>query len=114
MKLSKNVKLIIFFIMAICISSIIIVSISEAFYNPSCQTSEYGFAQDKIKSGQNSFTALQIKNYLTKNGFSNIKRLRLDDKGIWRALVEFKKCHFLISIDYSGAICIQNERDKYD
>nr|CBI79278.1 conserved hypothetical protein [Bartonella sp. AR 15-3] len=64
--------------------------------------------------GKNSFTASQIKNHLIENGFKNIKRLRLDDKGIWRALVKFKNCYFFISIDYSGEINIQNERKKYD
>ncbi len=49
-----------------------------------------------------------------QNGFTNIKRLRLDDKGIWRALVEFKKSHFFMSVDYSGTVSIQNERKKYD
>ncbi len=98
----------------ICISSIVTVSISEVFHAPYCQIFAYDSQKDITKPGQNSFTASQIKNCLLQNGFRNIKRLRLDDKGIWRALVEFKKCHFFVSVDYSGIVSIQNERKKCD
>lgn len=80
------------------------------FYAPYCQASAYAFTKDITKPGQNSFTASQIKNCLMQNGFTDIKRLRLDDKGIWRALVEFKKYNFLVSVDYSGTMSIQNKR----
>ncbi|WP_442895300.1 hypothetical protein [Bartonella sp. CB175] len=76
-----------------------------------CQILDYTFTKNITKPGHNSFTASQIKTYLTRSGFKDIKRLRLDDKGIWCALVEFKKCHFFISIDYSGTINIKNESD---
>ncbi|WP_336288525.1 MULTISPECIES: hypothetical protein [unclassified Bartonella] len=114
MRLSTKLKSSMFFIMVVSISSIVTDSISKVFYDPYCQISAYSFPQNITKAGQNSFTASQIKNYLIQNGFRNIKRLRLDDKGIWRALVEFKKCYFLISVDYSGAVSIQSERKKYD
>ncbi|MBX4335754.1 hypothetical protein [Bartonella raoultii] len=114
MRFSKTFQLSIFFIIILCISSIVTASISEVFYTSYYRASAYNFTQDITKSGQNSFTASQIQNYLTQNGFNNIKRLRLDDKGIWRALVKFKKHHFLVSVDYSGSISIQNERKKYD
>ncbi|WP_332060861.1 hypothetical protein [Bartonella sp. CB74] len=114
MRLNKKLKLNIFFIMIVSISFTVSDSISEVFYDPSCQISTYSFSQNITKAGQNSFTASQIKNYLIQNGFKNIKRLRLDDKGIWRALVEFKKCYFLISVDYSGTFNIQSERREYD
>ncbi|WP_019218625.1 hypothetical protein [Bartonella florencae] len=114
MKLSKILKSSIFFMMIICLSSIVMASIKSFFYAPYCQVSAYSFTKDITKQGQNSFTASQIKNCLMQNGFTNIKRLRLDDKGIWRALVEFKRSHFLISVDYSGTVSIQNKRKKYD
>ncbi|WP_317993262.1 hypothetical protein [Bartonella gliris] len=114
MRLNKNLKSGIFFIMIGCISFIVTVSISKVFHAPYCQISAYTTTKDIAKSGQNSFTASQVKNCLMQNGFRNIKRLRLDDKGIWRALVEFKKCHFFISVDYSGTVSIQNERGKHD
>ncbi|WP_273759962.1 hypothetical protein [Bartonella sp. ML70XJBT.G] len=114
MRLSKIFKLTIFFIIILCLSSIVTTSISKVFYAPYCKASRYSFTKDITKPGQNSFTALQIKNCLIQNGFTNIKRLRLDDKGIWRALVEFKRKLFLISIDYSGTISIQNKRKEYD
>ncbi|WP_455482514.1 hypothetical protein V4P56_02560 [Bartonella sp. B35(2025)] len=114
MKLNKILRSSIFFIILICISSICTDSISKILHNPYCQSFEYLFTKDTSKPGQNSFTASQIKNCLIQNGFNNIKRLRLDDKGIWRALVQFDNCHFLISVDYSGAIIIQNGRKKYD
>ncbi|WP_208432017.1 hypothetical protein, partial [Bartonella bovis] len=79
-----------------------------------CQNTKYALTQDITKPGQNSFTASQIKNFLMRNGFRDIKRLRLDDKGIWRALVKFRECHFFISVDYSGAVSIHNERKRYD
>ncbi|OPB29690.1 hypothetical protein BWD121_007150 [Bartonella sp. WD12.1] len=97
-----------------CISSIVIDSPYKIFYDLYYKRSEYVFIQKVIKTGQNSFTASQIRNRLMKNGFQNIKQLYLDDKGIWRALVEFKNCNFLISIDYSGVVSVRNERKKYD
>ncbi|WP_208435831.1 hypothetical protein [Bartonella phoceensis] len=112
MRLSKILKPIIIFIIIICLSSIVTASISEVFYAPYCQTAAYSFTKDITKPGQNSFTASQIRNCLMQNGFTNIKRLRLDDKGIWRALVEFKKHHFIVSVDYSGTVSVQNERKK--
>ncbi|KEC61646.1 hypothetical protein [Bartonella quintana] len=114
MRLNKNLKLIIFFMMIVCISSIVTISINEVFHTSHCQTFAYASSKNIMKPGKNSFTASQIKNCLMQNGFRNIKRLRLDDKGIWRTLVEFKKCHFLISVDYSGTVSIQNERKKHD
>ncbi|WP_273756170.1 hypothetical protein [Bartonella sp. MM73XJBT] len=114
MRLSKILKSSILFIIILCLSSIVTASISKVFYAPYCKASAYSFTKDITKPGQNSFTALQIKNCLIQNGFTNIKRLRLDDKGIWRALVEFKRGLFLISIDYSGTVSIQNKRKKYD
>ncbi|WP_034989286.1 hypothetical protein [Bartonella senegalensis] len=114
MRLSKKFKLSIIFMLVLCISSIVTVSISEVFNTPYCQIFAYDSKTDISKPGQNSFTASQIKNCLMQNGFKDIKRLRLDDKGIWRALVEFKKCHFFVSVDYSGTVSIQNERQKCD
>ncbi|MGF7157685.1 hypothetical protein [Bartonella heixiaziensis] len=114
MRLSKNLQLRVFFILIVCISSIVTVSISTVFHVPYCKTLAYASTQDIAKSGQNSFTASQIKNCLMQNGFKNIKRVRLDDKGIWRALVEVKKYRFLVSVDYSGTVSIQNERKKHD
>ncbi|WP_455466863.1 hypothetical protein [Bartonella sp. B39] len=114
MSLSKILKLVIFFMAIVCLLSIVIASISKIFYAPYCQASAYTFTKDITKQGQNSFTASQVKNCLMHNGFTDIKRLRLDDKGIWRALVEFKKHNFLVSVDYSGTVSIQNERKKYD
>ncbi|EJF82200.1 hypothetical protein [Bartonella doshiae] len=110
MRFSKNLKLIIFFIIIASISSIVTASISEVFSIPYCKTSRYTFIQDNTKPGQNSFTASQIKNCLIQNGFKNIKRIRLDDEGIWRALVEFKEHHLIISIDYSGVVSIQKDK----
>ncbi|WP_455474801.1 hypothetical protein [Bartonella sp. B30(2025)] len=115
MKSNKNLRSNIFLIIiTVYISSTTTNSIGEVFRGSYCQMFENVTTQDISKPGKNSFTVSQIKNYLKQNGFSNIKRLRLDDKGIWRALVEFKKCHFLISVDYSGAIHIQNESNRYD
>ncbi|MCZ2328256.1 hypothetical protein [Bartonella sp. F02] len=114
MKLNKNLNIISFALIVTCISSITIASRNAVFYNSHCITPEHKFIQSVTKAGKNSFTASQIKNYLMKNGFTNIKRLHLDDKGIWRALVKFKKCHFFISVDYSGAINIQNTKQNYD
>lgn len=114
MRFSRTFKLSIFLIVILCISSIVTASISGVFHSSYCQISAYTFTKDITKSGQNSFTASQIKNCLMQNGFSNIRRLRLDDKGIWRALVKLKKHHFLVSVDYSGTVSIQNERKKYD
>ncbi|AQX19838.1 hypothetical protein [Bartonella sp. WD16.2] len=114
MRLGKNFRLITFFAIMICISSIVIASPHKIFYDSNYKTSKYVFIQQVSKAGQNSFTASQIRNHLMKNGFQNIKRLYLDDKGIWRALVEFKNCNFLISIDYSGVVSVQSERRKYD
>ncbi|MET3560030.1 hypothetical protein ABID39_000717 [Bartonella japonica] len=115
MRLSNILKSSIFFITMICLSSIVIASTSNFFHTPSyCQASAYSFTKDITKPGQNSFTAAQIKNCLMQNGFTNIKRLRLDDKGIWRALIKFKKCPLLVSIDYSGTVSVQNERKKCD
>ncbi len=98
----------------ICVSLIVTTSISEVFHLPYCQTLTYSSTQNVIKIGQNSFTTSQVKNCLMQNGFENIKRLRLDDKGIWRALVKFKKSYFFVSVDYSGTISIQNERKRDD
>ncbi|WP_336279283.1 hypothetical protein [Bartonella sp. CB175] len=114
MKLSINLKLTIFFMMIVCTSFIIADSIGREINSLYCQIPNYTFTKNITKPGHNSFTASQIKTYLTRSGFKDIKRLRLDDKGIWRALVEFKKCHFFISIDYSGTINIKNESKKYD
>ncbi|WP_330167590.1 hypothetical protein [Bartonella grahamii] len=114
MKLNKFLKLSIFLIMIVCVSLIVTTSISEVFHLPYCQTFTYSSTQNVTKIGQNSFTASQVKNCLMQNGFENIKRLRLDDTGIWRALVKFKKSHFFVSVDYSGTVSIQNERKKYD
>ncbi|WP_455481347.1 hypothetical protein V3564_03070 [Bartonella sp. B12(2025)] len=112
MRLSKILKSSTFFV--VIISLLTIITVSKLFSAPYCQDSAYTFTKDTTKPGQNSFTASQIKNCLIQNGFTNIKRLRLDDKGIWRALVEFKKCHFLVSVDYSGTVSIHNEGKKYD
>ncbi|MCZ2204271.1 hypothetical protein [Bartonella sp. A05] len=112
MRLKRNFISIPFFIMIVYLSSIIMALSNELVDNPYpyCQTLEHIFIQKNItKAGQNSFTASQIKKRIMKNGL-DIKQLRLDDKGIWRALVEFNKCHFLISVDYSGIISISNER----
>ncbi|WP_375625856.1 MULTISPECIES: hypothetical protein [unclassified Bartonella] len=114
MKINNFLKLSIFFIMILCFSLTVTTSISEVFHLPYCQTFTYTSTQNVTKIGQNSFTASQVKNCLMQNGFENIKRLRLDDKGIWRALVKFKKSHFFVSVDYSGTVSIQNERKKYD
>ncbi|EJF77370.1 hypothetical protein MCO_01285 [Bartonella sp. DB5-6] len=114
MRLTKILKTSIFFMIIICLSFLVTDSISKIFYVPYCQTSTYSFIKDITKPGQNSFTASQIKNCLMQNGFTNIKRLRLDDKGIWRALIESKKYSFLVSVDYSGTVSMQNERKKYD
>ncbi|MCZ2158765.1 hypothetical protein NPX99_05705 [Bartonella sp. 220] len=114
MRLSKILQLAILFMAMICLSSIVIVLINKIFYTPYCQAFSYNFTKDITKQGQNSFTASQIKNCLMQNGFMDIKRLRLDDKGIWRALVEFENHHFLVSVDYSGTVGIQNERKQYD
>ncbi|AGF74533.1 hypothetical protein BAnh1_06540 [Bartonella australis AUST/NH1] len=113
MRLIKNFSSIVFFTISVSVSTTTIASSTEIFYNPYCKTSEHIFTQNNLKEGQNSFTASQIKAYLIKNGFKT-KRLRLDDKGIWRALVEFQKCHFFISVDYSGVVSVQNERKGYD
>ncbi|ENN92384.1 hypothetical protein [Bartonella bovis] len=112
MRLGKDFRLITFFVIIICISSIAIASSHKIFYDPYYQTSKYVVIQQVTKAGQNSFTVSQVKNLLMKNGFQHIKQLYLDDKGIWRALVEFKNCNLLISIDYSGIISIQSERRK--
>ncbi|WP_375623217.1 MULTISPECIES: hypothetical protein [unclassified Bartonella] len=114
MTLNKFLKLSTFFIMIVCVSLIISTSISEVFHLPYCQTFTYSPTQNVTKIGQNSFTASQVKNCLMQNGFENIKRLRLDDNGIWRALVKLKKSHFFVSLDYSGTVSIQNEGEKYD
>ncbi len=100
--------------MIVCVSLLVTHSISNFFYLPYCRAFTYSSTQNITKIGQNSFTASQVKNCLMQNGFENIKRLRLDDKGIWRALVKFKKSHFLVSVDYAGTVSIQNERKKYD
>lgn len=111
MRLSKNFIMRSFFVMIVYCSSIVIALSNEILYDPHCQSHipEHLFNEHTSKAGHNSFTASQIKKRLTKNGFRDIKQLRLDDKGIWRALVEFNKCHFLISVDYSGIISIPNE-----
>ncbi|ATO57397.1 hypothetical protein [Bartonella sp. 1-1C] len=114
MKLNKSLRLTILFMVIVCISPTVIALPINIYYDPCYLTSKYIFFQKTSKVGKNSFTASQIRNHLTENGFKNIKRLRLDDKGIWRALAEFKNCYFLISIDYSGTISIQNESKKYD
>ncbi|WP_375608363.1 MULTISPECIES: hypothetical protein [unclassified Bartonella] len=114
MKLNNFLKLSVFIMMIVSVSLIVTTSISDVFHLPYCQTFTYTSTQNITKIGQNSFTASQIKNCLMQNGFENIKRLRLDDKGIWRALIKFKNSHFLVSIDYSGTVTIQNERKKYD
>ncbi|WP_375611907.1 MULTISPECIES: hypothetical protein [unclassified Bartonella] len=114
MTLNNFLKLSTFFIMIACVSLIVTTSISEVFHLPYCQTFTYSSTQKVTKIGQNSFTASQVKNCLMQNGFENIKRLRLDDNGIWRALVKFKKSHFFVSVDYSGTVSIQNERKEYD
>ncbi|OPB31694.1 hypothetical protein [Bartonella sp. AR 15-3] len=115
MKLNKSLRTtIILFMVIVCISPTVIALPINIYYDPCYQISQYIFFQKNSKVGKNSFTASQIKNHLIENGFKNIKRLRLDDKGIWRALVKFKNCYFFISIDYSGEINIQNERKKYD
>ncbi|WP_455477551.1 hypothetical protein [Bartonella sp. B41] len=116
MNLNKIFKSGVFFSVVVCISFIYMItnSTGKVLHDPFCQGSEYFFTQGVIKAGQNSFTASQIKNYLIRNGFKNIKQLRLDDKGVWRALIEFNNCYFLISIDYSGTIDIQDKRKKYD
>ncbi|WP_336294336.1 hypothetical protein [Bartonella sp. CB169] len=114
MILSKIWKLKIFFVVLICFSSQVTASINKFSSPLYCKDFTYAFLKDITKPGQNSFTASQIKNFLIQNGFTNIKRLRLDDKGIWRALVEFKKCIFFVSVDYSGAFSIQNGNTKYD
>ncbi|UNF39576.1 hypothetical protein [Bartonella krasnovii] len=114
MKLPNFLKLSAFFVMIVYALLIVTTSISEVFHLPYCQTFTYNSSQNVTKIGQNSFTASQIKNCLMQNGFENIKRLRLDDEGIWRALVKFKKSHFFVSVDYSGTVSIQNERKKYD
>ncbi len=100
--------------MILPISSTASYSMSNIFRNPPFLTSKHIFTKDGSKSGKNSFTSSQVKNHLMQNGFKDIKRLRLDDKGIWRALVEFEKRHVLISVDYSGAIHVQDGRYKYD
>ncbi|PIT69268.1 hypothetical protein CEV08_06640 [Bartonella tribocorum] len=107
-------KLSIFFMIIVCCSLIVTTSISDIFHLPYCQTFTYSSTQNVTKIGQNSFTASQVKNCLMQNGFENIQRLRLDDKGIWRALVKFKKSHFFVSVDYTGTVSIQNERKRYD
>ncbi len=98
----------------VCVSLIVTTSISGVLNFPYCQGLNYTSTKDITKIGQNSFTASQVKNCLMQNGFENIKRLRLDDKGIWRALVKFKRSHFLVSVDYSGTVSIQNKRKRYD
>ncbi|MBB4076404.1 hypothetical protein GGR08_000701 [Bartonella fuyuanensis] len=110
MNLNNILKLNIFFMMIICGLLFGYTSINEVFHLPYCQTFTYTSPKGIAKIGQNSFTASQVKNCLMQNGFENIKRLRLDDKGIWRALVEFKKSLFLISVDYSGIVNIQKKR----
>ncbi|WP_332065570.1 hypothetical protein [Bartonella sp. CB189] len=113
MKLNKNFNLTVFLIAIICISFTITDSTSMEVSDLCYKISSSNFNKNIAKPGQNSFTALQIKKYLMRKGFKDIKRLRLDDQGIWRALVKFKKCHFLVSVDYSGTIIIKNERKKH-
>ncbi|WP_412058572.1 hypothetical protein [Bartonella sp. DGB2] len=62
----------------------------------------------KLRNGKNSFTRSQILAYLQKKGFTKITSLRLDEQGIWRALILYKERTFLVSVDYTGEISIES------
>jgi putative membrane protein len=54
--------------------------------------------------GANSFTQDQVTKRLTDNGFTEITRLALDSKGIWRGKAKFQGNVLDVAVDYRGNI----------
>ncbi|MHC5308030.1 hypothetical protein [Bartonella sp. LJL80] len=105
--LNRNVLL-----TALCVSMGLCASAtaSEALNRPieQQQSISFGTTETVLKIGQNSFTEQQVREHLRGNGFDNVKRILLDDNGIWRALVDHEGHDYLISVDYSGKIVVEN------
>ncbi|ACI57980.1 conserved hypothetical protein (plasmid) [Rhizobium leguminosarum bv. trifolii WSM2304] len=54
--------------------------------------------------GANSFTESQAKSRIEDAGYSDVKGLKLDDKGIWQASAKKGARSVMVGLDYQGNI----------
>lgn len=54
--------------------------------------------------GANSFTESQAKARIEKSGYTDVKELKLDGKGIWQAVAVSDAKPVSVSLDYQGNI----------
>ena len=58
-------------------------------------------------AGANSFTENQAKDRIEKAGFAEVKDLRKDDQGIWRASAKQGDKQVTVSLDFRGNVVAQ-------
>ncbi|MBL0375410.1 PepSY domain-containing protein [Rhizobium sp. KVB221] len=57
--------------------------------------------------GENSFTEAQAKDRITQGGYSDVRALKLDDKGVWRGTAMKDGQSMAVGLDYQGNVVAQ-------
>lgn len=57
--------------------------------------------------GRNSLTEEQAKNRLQRMGYSEVRELKQDERGVWRGKAVFARQQVDVSLDYRGEITRQ-------
>jgi hypothetical protein len=55
-------------------------------------------------AGANSFTESQAKSRIEDAGYSDVKDLKLDDKGVWQAMAMKDGKSAAVALDYQGTV----------
>lgn len=55
-------------------------------------------------AGKNSFTEAQAKSRIEKAGYKNIRDLKLDSQGVWRATADKNGKPMGVSLDFQGNV----------
>ena len=58
-------------------------------------------------AGANSFTEGQAKSRIEDQGFKNVKDLKKDDSGVWRAKADQNGKTVTVSVDFQGNVVAQ-------
>ncbi|GJD49901.1 hypothetical protein OPKNFCMD_2637 [Methylobacterium crusticola] len=61
-------------------------------------------ANARLESGANSFTEAQARSRLEQVGFTDVKDLKKDDKGIWRAQAMQSGKTVMVGLDFKGNV----------
>jgi hypothetical protein len=92
-----------FFKAAILAVSVVLVPGAVAAQTSTSPSTQSGTQQPPV-AGANSFTEDQAQDRIQKAGFTDVKGLKKDDQGIWRATAKQGDKQVNVALDFQGNV----------